>query len=130
MILLQISTLDNKTKSKLLGVLIVIGLLVLIPITSENLTDKNKFHISIHISSSLLGMFLSIIAFLTCLEYRTTRLFLVMCAFTTITSLEIFSIISFAISDVPPIPSVDSLITHSMILMTLLFFAIGIFRSD
>ena len=121
---------DNKSKFKLLGILISIGLIVLIPITSENFTDDNKIHISIHISSTLLGLFLSIVAFVTYFEFRNTRLFLIMCAFTTITILEIFSVISFVLSELPPSPNVDSLITHGLIFAMLSFFAVGIFRSD
>ncbi|MBT8251420.1 MAG: hypothetical protein KJO99_01110 [Nitrosopumilus sp.] len=127
---MQIARLDNRSKSKLLGILVTVGLIILIPITSENFTDENKIHISIHISSALLGMFLSIVAFLTYLEFKTTRLFLVMCAFITITSLEIFAIGSFVLSDIPPTPNIDSLITHGLIFTMLTFFAIGIFRSD
>jgi len=127
---MQISTLDNRSKSKLLGILVVVGLLVLIPITNENFTDENKIHVSIHITSSLLGLFLSIVAFLTYLEFRASRLLFVMCAFITITSVELFAIILFVLSDVPPTPNIDSLITHGLIFLMLSFFAIGIFRSD
>ena len=128
--MLQISKLDNKSKYKLLGFLIIVGLLILIPITSENFTDENKIHISIHISSTLLGLFLSVVAFVTFFEFRTTRLFLVMCAFITVTCLEIFSIVSYILSEIPPVPNMDSLITHGMIFAMLSFFVIGIFRSD
>lgn len=128
--LLQISRLDNKTKFKLFGILISIGLIVLIPITSNNFTDDNKIHIAIHISSALLGLFLSIVAFLTYFEFKTTRLFLVMCAFSTITVLELFSITTYVIAEIPPTPDIDSLITHGLISAMLSFFAIGIFRSD
>ena len=128
--MLQISKLDNKSKYKLLGFLIIVGLLILIPITSENFTDENKIHISIHISSTLLGLFLSVVAFVTFFEFRTTRLFLVMCAFITVTCLEIFSIVSYILSEIPPVPNMDSLITHGMICAMLSFFVIGIFRSD
>jgi len=127
---LQISRLTNQSKFKLLGILVLVGLIIFIPITSENLTDENKIHISVHISSTLLGFFLSIIAFLTYIEFRKTRLFLVMCAFISITTLEIFSIISFVLSEIPPTPNTDILITHGLIFTMLLFFVIGIFRSD
>lgn len=127
---MQVSRLDNKSKSKLLCVLVAVGLIVLIPMTSENFTDENKIHVSIHISSIILGLFLSIVAFVTFFEFRTSRLLLVMCAFITITSVELFAIFSFIFSEVPPTPSNDSLITHGLILTMLAFFAIGIFRSD
>lgn len=127
---MQVSRLDNKLKSKLLGILVLVGLAVLIPITSENLTDENKIHILIHISSTLLGIFLSLVAFVTFSEFRTTRLFLVLCAFTTITTVEVFSIISFILSEIPPSPNMDTLITHGLIFAMLSFFVIGIFRSD
>lgn len=127
---MQVSRLDNRTKSKLFGLLISVGLIVLIPVTSDNFTDDNKIHIGFHISSTLLGMFLSIVAFLTYDEFRTTRLFLVMCAFFTITTLEIFSIATYALSEIPPTPNFDSLITHGLISAMLTFFVIGIFRSD
>jgi len=128
--LLQIARLDNRSKFKILGILVTVGLIILIPITSENFTDKNTIHISIHISSVLLGMFLSIVAFLSYLEFKTTRLFLVMCAFLSITSLEVFAIGSFVLSEIPPTPNTYSLITHGLIFAMLSFFAIGIFRSD
>lgn len=127
---MQISKLDNRSKSKLLGIFVLVGLIILIPITSENFNDENKIHISIHISSVLLGMFLSVVAILTWYEFRTSRLLSVMCAFITITSVEVFSIISFVISDVPPKPNLDSLVIHGLIFAMLSFFVLGIFRSD
>lgn len=108
----------------------LIGLLILIPLTSENFTDENKIHISIHISSTLLGVFLSLVALITYSEYKTTRLLLVLCAFVSITTVEIFSVASFVLSEIPPTPNIDSLITHGLIFAMLLFFVIGIFRSD
>ena len=127
---MQISRLDNRSKFKLLGILVLVGLTILIPITSENFNDENKIQVSIHISSVLLGMFLSIVAILTYYEFRTTRLFSVMCAFITITSVKIFSIISFVLSEVPTSPDLDSLVIHGLIFAKLSFFAVGIFRSD
>lgn len=127
---MQISRLDNRSKFKLLGILVLVGLTILIPITSENFNDGNKIHISIHISSVLLGMFLSIVAILTYYEFRTSRLLSVMCAFIAITSVEMFSIISFVLSEIPPRPDMDSLVIHGLILAMLSFFALGIFRSD
>ncbi|ABX13571.1 hypothetical protein [Nitrosopumilus maritimus] len=127
---MQVSTLDNKSKFKLLGILVLIGLVILIPLTSENFTDENKVHIFIHISSALLGLFLSIVALITYSEFKTTRLFLVLCAFATITTVELFSIVSFILSHTPPTPDVDTLITHGLIFTMLSFFVIGIFRSD
>lgn len=127
---MQVSKLDNKSKFKILGILVLIGLVVLIPLTSENFTDENKIHIFIHISSVLLGLFLSVIALITYLEFKTTRLFLVLCAFATITVVELFSIVSYMLSAVPPTPDTDTLITHGLIFTMLSFFVIGIFRSD
>ena len=129
-VLLQVSRLDNKSKSKLLGILILVGLVIFIPLISENFTDENRIHIFVHISSVLLGLFLSIVALITYFEFKTSRLFLVMCAFATITSVELFSITAFILSDVPPTPDVDILITHGLIFTMLSFFVIGIFRSD
>ena len=118
---MHVSRLDNKSKSKLLGILVLSGLVILIPITSENFTDENKIHISVHIASTFLGLFLSLVAVITYFEFKTSRLFLVFCAFATITSVELFSIISYIL---------DTLVTHGLIFTMLSFFVIGIFRSD
>lgn len=127
---MHVSRLDNKSKSKLLGILVLSGLVILIPITSENFTDENKIHISVHIASTFLGLFLSLVAVITYFEFKTSRLFLVFCAFATITSVELFSIISYILSDIPPTPNIDTLVTHGLIFTMLSFFVIGIFRSD
>ena len=129
-IVLQIERLSNTTKFKILGAVIAVSLLILIPLSSPNFTLENQYHVVLHICSVIIGTFLSIIGFLTYKAFRTTRLFLVMCAFMSITSLELFSIMSFIMAPHPPIIESDSLITHGIIFVMLLFFAIGIFRSD
>ena len=129
-IVLQIERLSNATKFKILGAIVAVSLLILIPLSSPNLSLENQYHVALHISSVIVGTFLSIMGILTYKAFRTTRLLLVMCAFMSITSLELFSIASFILAPHPPIIESDSLITHGTILVMLIFFAIGIFRSD
>ena len=111
-IVLQIERLNNTTKFKILATIIVVALLILIPLSSPNFTLENQYHVALHISSVIAGTFLSIMGFLTYKTFRTTRLMLVMFAFMSITSLELFSIVSFIVAPHPPIIESDSLITH------------------
>jgi len=127
---MQKSQLDNKTKFKILIGSFIAVILISLPVSFSNFLDGNGLHISIHIAAIILAAFLSIVGLLTYKEFRTGRLFLVMSAFMVMLVAEIVSLSSFLISTSPFKATVDSLITHSLILVMLSFFSVGIFRRD
>ena len=128
--MLQRAAIDNKTKSKML-VGTVIGFLVIsIPISLNSFFDGHGLHIGIHIGAIILGIFLTTVSLLTYKQFRTGRLLLVMCAFLSVVVAEIAAFSTYVFSYMQPTPSFDSLITHSLILAMLGFFAVGIFRRD
>lgn len=123
--------LDHKTKSKLLIVSSLLIWLSSLPFAFPHVLVGHGVYFVIHVASISIGAFLSLVGFFTYREFHTTKLFLVMCAFLAITVGETFSFINNMI--IPFIPSsfgLDALISHGLILLTLSFFALGIFRSN
>lgn len=84
----------------------------------------------IHTASIILGSFLSVVAAITYLKYRTTRLFLMLCAFLAITSAELIFALNTVFVFWAAYKSTDSIVTSGMILLMLTFFSVGIFRTD
>lgn len=123
--------LDHRTKSKLLIISSLLIWLSSLPFAFPHILVGHGVYFVIHVASISLGAFLSLVGFFTYREFQTTKLFLVMCAFLAITIGETFSFINNMI--IPLIPSsfgLDALISHGLILLTLSFFALGIFRSN
>lgn len=122
--------LDNKSKFKVLaiitGVLIVVGIPALLP----HFLHGHGIHTAIHLVGIIIGSFLTFVSGVTYLEYKTTRLFLIFLAFFSVTSAEILSAANMVFLLWPSYTSVDSIITHVLIVMMLAFFAIGVFRRD
>lgn len=87
-------------------------------------------HAAIHIISIALGTFLCVVGLFTYRSFKTTRLFLMMCAFYAVTAAETFSFINLVFPFIPTNVGLDGLISHTLILSMLLCFVIGIFRSD
>ena len=122
--------LDNRKKLRLLFVISGILLISSVPVFAPHFMHGHGLHVGIHIASIILGSFLSVVGAITYLEYKTNRLFLMMCAFFTITGAEIVSALNSVMAFWPSYTSVDSLITHALILLMLVLFSIGIFRTD
>ena len=123
--------LDYRTKSKLLVISSLLIGLSSLPFAYPHVFGGHGVYFAIHVASISLGAFLSLVGFFTYREFRTTKLFLVMCAFLAITIGETFSFVNNMI--IPLIPSsfgLDALISHGLILLTLSFFVLGIFRSN
>lgn len=123
--------LDYRTKSKLLIISFLLIGLSSLPFAFPHILGGHGAYFVIHVASISLGSFLSLVGFFTYREFKTTKLFLVMCAFLAITVGETFSFVNNMI--IPLIPSsfgLDALISHGLILLTLSFFALGIFRSN
>lgn len=127
---MQKAHLDYKNKFQILavitGIVIVTGITLFLP----HFFHGHGFHTIVHLGSIALGSFLSIIGFLTYIEYKTTRLLLVFFAFLTVTIAEILSAFNMILLFWPSYTSIDSMITHLLILMMLSFFSVGIFRRD
>ena len=122
--------LETKGKSKVLLVISIALLFAFLPVFLSHFMHGHGLHVSIHLASIILGSFLSIVGAISYLEFKTSRLFLMMCAFCAITVAEIASAVNIVFLFWPSYSSVDSLITHGLILAMLSFFVVGIFRTD
>ena len=122
--------LDNKRKFKILLLITGVITAVSVPLFLPHFLHGHGFHTVIHIAGIILGSFLSVVGAITYLEYKTTRLLLVFFAFFTVTVAEIVSALNMVFLFWPSYSSVDSTMTHLLILMMLTFFSIGIFRRD
>lgn len=122
--------LDNKGKFKILTIISGILISVSVPLFLPHIEHGHGVHTLIHISGIILGTFLSVVGAITYLEYKTPRLLLVFFAFLAITIGEILSAANMLLVFWPSYSSIDSMITHGLILMMLTFFSFGIFRRD
>lgn len=122
--------LATKGKSKILLVISIALMFVFVPVFLPHYMHGHGLHVSIHLASIILGSFLSVVGAITYLEFKTSRLFLMMCAFCAITVAEIASVVNIMFLFWPSYSSADSLITHGLILTMLSFFVVGIFRTD
>ncbi|MCH9659006.1 hypothetical protein K0U27_10045 [archaeon] len=122
--------LDNKGKFRIL--LLISGVIIVasVPLFLPHFLHGHGFHTGIHIAGIILGSFLSVVGAITYLEYKSTRLLLVFFAFLAVTAAEIVSALNMVFLFWPSYSTVDSIITHLLILMMLTFFSIGIFRRD
>lgn len=122
--------LDNRGKFKILAIISATLISLSIPLFLPHFEHGHGIHTIIHISGIILGSFLSVVGAITYLEYKTPRLLLVFLAFCAITSGEIISAANMLFVFWPSFSSIDSMLTHGLILMMLVFFSIGIFRRD
>ena len=122
--------LDRRTKLRILFFVSAVFLTSSIPIFYPHFMHGHGLHMGIHTASIILGSFLSVVATITFFEYRTTRLFLMMCAFLAITSAELVFALNTVFVFWASYTSTDSIVTSGMILLMLAFFSVGIFRTD
>ncbi len=122
--------LDYKTKSKLLVISSLIIGLSSLPFAFPHILVGHGIYFAIHMASISLGAFLSLVGFFTYRDFKTPKLFLIMCAFLAITIGETFSFINMIMPLIPSSLGLDVLISHGLILLTLSFFVVGIFRSN
>jgi len=127
---MQKAYLDIKGKYKILTIISAVLILISFPYFFPHFVHGHGLHVGIHLASVILGLFLSIVGVLVYLEYKTKRLFLMLCAFCAITLVEIVSSVNIVFLFWPSHTNMDSLFTHGLILATLSFFAVGIFRTD
>ena len=119
-----------KDKTNILLVVAVAVLLISVPIGFEKIDSSESGYYAIHIASLIFGLFLSILGFLTYLEFRNTRLLMIFCAFVAITIAESTSLINLFHPFFENTIGMHGYVTHSLILVMLSFFIVGIFRSD
>lgn len=122
--------LDNRGKFKILTMISGILISISVPLFLPHIEHGHGVHTLIHVSGIILGTFLTVVGAITYLEYKTTRLLLVFLAFFAITAAEILSAANMLFVFWPSYSSIDSMLTHGLILMMLAFFSIGIFRRD
>ena len=128
--ILQKTALSKKTKGKLLSLSFAAISIISLPFILSHILVGHGSYFLIHIASIALGSFLSLIGIYTYLEFRTTRLFLVMCAFVAITIAESYSLVGMILQPLEFVAGLDVLISHSLILLMLSFFVAGIFKSN
>ena len=127
---MQKTHLNNRGKSKILIIISCALISLCVPLFLPHFEQGHGIHTIIHISGIILGSFLSVVGAITYLEYKTPRLLLVFLAFLAITIAEILSAANMLFVLWPFYASIDSMLTHGLILMMLTFFSIGIFRRD
>ncbi|WP_048109553.1 hypothetical protein [Nitrosarchaeum koreense] len=127
---MQKTALNNKQKFHILILITGVLMAISIPVFLPHFLHGHGVHTGIHLASISLGSFLSVIGVMTYLEYKTKRLLLVFFAFATITIAETLSALNIIFLFWASYSSIDSVITHLLILMMLTFFSIGIFKRD
>lgn len=127
---MQNTTLNKKTKWKLLSLSFAAISIISLPFVLSHILVGHGSYFLIHIASIALGSFLSLIGIYTYLEFRTMRLFLIMCAFIAITIAESYSLLGMILQPLEFVAGIDVLISHSLILLMLSFFVAGIFKSN
>ncbi|MBT8242675.1 MAG: hypothetical protein HKP34_03055 [Nitrosopumilus sp.] len=127
---MQKPTLTIKDKTNILLTVAVGVLLISIPIGFEKIDSSERGYYAIHVVSLIFGLFLSVLGFLTYREFKSTRLLMVFCAFVAITIAESTSWINLFYPFFDNAYGIHGYITHSLILIMLSFFIVGIFRSD
>jgi uncharacterized membrane protein len=128
--IMQKTRLDNRKKFTFLVIITGIIATIGFPFFLPHFLHGHGVHTSIHLAGIILGSFLSFVAALTYFEYKTPRLLLIFFAFSAITVAEVVSAVNMIVLFWPSYNSIDSMLTHSLILMMLAFFSIGIFRRD
>lgn len=127
---MQKPALTIKDKTNILLVVAVAVLLISVPIGFESINSSERGYYAIHVVSLIFGLFLSVLGFLTYLEFRSTRLLMVFGAFVAITVAESTSWINLFYPFFENAYGIHGYVTHGLILVMLSFFIIGIFRSD
>ncbi len=127
---MQKQTLSIKVKSKILSLLIITTLVISIPLGFDRVDSSERGYYAIHVISIIFGLFLSVVGIITYIDFRNTRLLMVFSAFFSITIAESTFIINLIYPIYNITYGIHDLIIHSLILLMLSFFTIGIFRPD
>ncbi|AJW69903.1 hypothetical protein [Nitrosopumilus adriaticus] len=127
---MQKPTLSTKDKTNVLLILAAAILLISVPIGFEKIDSSERGYYAIHVVSLIFGSFLSVLGFLTYREFKSTRLLMVFCAFVAITIAESTSWVNLFYPFFENTYGIHGYVTHSLILVMLSFFIIGVFRSD
>jgi len=124
------SRLENNIKFKILAIVTGVLIAISLPAFLPHIQHGHGVHVTIHLAGIVIGTFLSVVSVITFLEYKTKRLFLVFLAFFSVTVAEVLAASNMIFLFWPAYSSIDSMITHFLILMMLTFFAVGVFRRD
>ncbi|KAF6248016.1 hypothetical protein C6990_00815 [Nitrosopumilus sp. b3] len=127
---MQKPTLSIKDKTNVLLIVAVAVLFISVPIGFEKIDLSERGYYAIHVVSLIFGSFLSVLGFLTYREFKSTRLLMVFCAFVAITIAESTSWVNLFYPFFENSYGIHGYVTHSLILVMLSFFIIGVFRSD
>lgn len=119
-----------KDKTNIFLIVAVAVLLISVPIGFDKIDSSERGYYAIHVASLIFGVFLSILGFLTYIEYRNVRLLMVFSAFVAITIAEGTSLINLFYPFFENSIGIHGYVTHGLILVMLSFFIVGIFRSD
>ena len=127
---LQKPALSIKDKTNVLLIIAVAVLLISIPMGLEIVDPSEGGYYAIHVISMIFGLFLSVLGLITYLEFRNMRLLMVFFAFVAITISEATSWVNLVHPFFENSYGIHGYVTHSLILVMLSFFIVGIFRSD
>ena len=127
---MQKPTLSIKNKTKILVTIAAVALVVSIPLGFERVDASERGYYVLHVVSMIFGLFLTIVGIITYIEFKNTKLLMVFSAFLAITVAESASLVNLVTLIFETTYGIHDLITHGLILIMLLFFIIGIFRSD
>ena len=127
---MQKPTRTTKDKTNILLVVALAVLLISVPIGFDSIDPSERGYYAIHVVSLIFGVFLSVLGFLTYREFKNTRLLMVFGAFVAITVAESTSWLNLIYPFFESTYGLHGYVTHSLILVMLSFFIIGIFRSD
>ena len=127
---MQKPTRTTKDKTNILLVVSLTVLLISVSIGFDSIDPSERVYYAIHVVSLIFGVFLSVLGFLTYREFKNTRLLMVFGAFVAITVAESTSWLNLVYPLFESTYGLHGYVTHSLILLMLSFFIIGIFRSD
>ena len=127
---MQKPALSIKDKTNVLLVIAAAVLLISIPMGLEIIDPFEGGYYAIHVVSMIFGLFLSVLGFITYREFRNMRLLMVFFAFVAITISEATSWVNLIYPFFENSYGIHGYVTHSLILIMLSFFIVGIFRSD
>lgn len=119
-----------KTKTKILITITVAALAISTPLGFDRINLEEREYYAIHVASVIFGLFLSIVGFISYLEFRNIRLLMIFSAFLAITVAESTSLVNLLNPFFEITYGMHDLITHGLILVMLSFFMVGIFRTD
>lgn len=121
---------DSVSKPILLGLITALVIGVVAPLVTPHATHPSMiFHITLHIASLTIAVFLSIVSFLAYRRNISSRLLFMALGFTTLAAVEFFYLLDATGSLVMfDIPEINAEIPHVILLVMLTMFGLGVLK--